>query len=104
MKDLGYKRTPTDAKMRVTMINGSRWDVPVQLIADSRDEYYASDKEDTVGAIRAGELDAYEIKDWAANSMNWDEVQEQAVCVFAAPPVDYQEGWSNGDKEIVGEI
>lgn len=106
MKNLGYKRTPTDAKLRVTMPDASHWDVPVQLIADSRDEHYSSDEEDTIGFIRNGDLDTYEITDWAANNMNWDEVREFAVEVPATvkPPVDFQEGWVNGGKRIVGKI
>ena len=44
MKDLGYPRTPTDAKLRVEMPDNTLWDVPVQLIADSRDEHYADEK------------------------------------------------------------
>ena len=46
-----YPRTPTTAKLRVTMPDGSKWDVPAQLIADSRD---AEKREDTIGLIRAG--------------------------------------------------
>lgn len=105
MKYLGYPRTPTSALFRVEMEDGSKWDVPVQAIADSRDEHYASDKEDTIGSIRDGGLDDSEIHDWAGNNMNWDEVE--AVAVKVALPqakVNFQEGWANGEKEIVGAI
>jgi hypothetical protein len=103
MKDLGYERTPTSAVFRVEMPDGSRWDVPVQVIADSRDEFYAEDKEDTVGGIRRGSLTDYEITDWAASEMNWSDVQAYAVKADTPPrPVDFQEGWVNGEKEIVG--
>lgn len=106
MKDLGYKRTPTEAKLRVEMPNGTLWDVPVQAIADSRDEHYAIDREDTIGGIRDGDLDEYEItRIGPAGNLNWGEVKAFAV---QAPPrdveVDWQEGWTNGDKEIVGEV
>jgi hypothetical protein len=105
MKDLGYKRTPTTAKLRVEMPDGTLWDVPVQVIADSRDEHYADEEEDTIGGIRDGGLTDYEIKDWAAGNMNWDEVKRYAVqAPTRAFSVDFQEGWINGDKEIVGEI
>jgi hypothetical protein len=104
-KKFNYERTPTDAKMRVTMPDGTLYDVPVQAIADNRDDHYRDDKEDTVGFIRAGKLDQYEIEDWAANNMNWSDVAKRAVKVDA--PVcktDLQEGWVNGDKEIIGKI
>lgn len=105
MKDLGYTRTPTDAKLRVEMPDGSLWDVPVQVIADSRDEHYAEEEEDTVGFIRAGELSKDEIADWAANDMNWEDVQDSAVKVpGCVRPVDFEEGWTNGEKEIIGKI
>ena len=104
MKDLGYKRTPTNAMMRVQMTDGSWWAVPVQVIADNRDEYYANEQEDTIGFILDESLDEYEIKDWAANNMNWEDVSTYAAKVLDPPPsfVDFDEGWSNGEKEIVG--
>lgn len=104
-KDLGYARTPTSAQMHITMEDGSVWAVPVQAIVDSRDESYADEKEDTIGFIRAGTLGDYNISDWAANNMNWDDVQEWAVKVENAnKSIDFQEGWVNGEKEIVGDI
>lgn len=105
MKDLGYARTPTKAVYRVEMEDHSLWDVPVQIIADSRDEHYASDKEDTVGYIRKGSLNGGEIQDWAGNNMNWDDVKEFAVLAPAKPQkVDWEEGWCNGEKTIIGKI
>ena len=105
MKDLGYTRTPTSAVFRVEMEDGSKWDVPVQAIVDSRDEYYRDDQEDTVAMVRKS-LETYEIHDWAGNNMNWDEVEAFAVPapvrVFKKP--DYQEGWCNGEKEIIGDV
>jgi len=91
---------------RVQMDDNSLWDVPVQAIADSRDENYAYDKEDTIGSIRDGGLSDAEIHDWAGNNMNWDEVEAYAVLVPASKQkkVDWQEGWCNGEKEIVGKI
>ena len=94
--------------LRVTMPDSSKWDVPVMEIARNRALYYAehdgmsleeSLNEDTLPLFRA---DPYKIKDWAANNMNWEDVQEIAVRVPGAEePDDYQEGWVNGDKEIV---
>lgn len=105
MKDLGYERTPTTAIYRVEMEEGSKWDVPVQVIADSRDEHYQEDDEDTIGAIRDGELPAGEIQDWAGNNMNWSDVEAFAVRAEVTPKkIDWEEGWCNGEKEIVGSI
>lgn len=105
MKDFGYKRTPTEAMYQTTMEDGSVWAVPVQVIVDSRDEHYKEDEEDTIGFIRNGSLDEYEIRDWAGNNMNWSDVKEWAV-KLATPnkKVDFQEGWTNGEHEVVGEV
>ena len=103
MKDLGYPRTPTTAQYRVTMPDGSVWAVPAQIIVDSRDENYAEDEEDTVGAIQSGALNSYEIYDWAANNMNWSDVEDYAVKVSDRPELtgeDFQEAWMNGEKEL----
>ena len=39
-KDLGYPRSTTTAMFRVQMEDMTKWDVPVQIIADSRDDHY----------------------------------------------------------------
>lgn len=106
MKDLGYTRTPTTAILRIEMPDGSKWDVPIQAIVDSRDAFYADDHEDTIGGIRANTLDASEIHDWAANEMNWSDVKEWAVRAPDAKPkpVNWEEGWANGEKEVIGAL
>lgn len=105
MKDLGYKRVPTPAAFRVQMPDSSYWRVPVQCIVDSRDEHYKEDQEDTVKSIRDGSLSDYEIYDWAGNNMNWSDVADYAEKVDApVKKIDWEEGWSNGDKEIVGKV
>jgi hypothetical protein len=97
-----------NASLRVTMPNGSRWDVPVMAIARNRATNYASEydgdaerslHEDTLPLFDAAPS---EISDWAANNMDWSDVASVAVRVpDEARPVDYQEGWVNGAKELV---
>lgn len=104
-KDLGYERATTSAAYEIEMPDGSRWHVPVQLIADSRDEHYADEYEDTVLFIREKRLDRGGISDWAANNMNWDDVKDHAIQLpNRKVDVDYQDCWANGRKKIVGEI
>ncbi len=96
-----------DEKLRVTMPDGSKWEVPVLVIAMDRAKYYAgkdfdgdidqSLKEDTIPLF---ESDSYQVEDWASNNMNWSEVEKDAVKVVISD-VDYQKGWVNGDTEIV---
>lgn len=90
--------------LRVTMPDGSRWDVPAEFIAKHRARYYVDkdpkysyfDKE-----VKYALEDDYELMDWAANNMNWKDVKEQARIVEEAREVDYQEGWINGACEVI---
>ena len=105
MKDLGYPRTPTTAVLRVEMGDGSRWDVPAQVIVDDRDAHYSDEREDTVLYIREGSMPAVEIREWGTSNMNWSDV---VAFTRPAPPrvvkIDWEDGWVNGEKEIVGKV
>src|SRR5687767_5542107 len=91
--------------LRVTMPDGSKWDVPADLIARSRALHYAGGDEKSVEFQREFDYtmgDNGELKDWAANNMNWIDIcahAKRAVQPLAQP--DFQEGWVNGEKEIV---
>lgn len=97
--------------LRVTMPNGSKYDVPALFIAKDRAQYYA---EHDTGKIEGKEYnevyneeidialeDDYEIIDWACNNMNWSDVKGIAIRVEEEEKVDFQEGWCNGEKEVV---
>ena len=86
----------------IEMPDFSVWRVPVQVIAGARTDYYAERWGEDREKVKAEtELlfteNEFEIEDWAANSMDWDEVKAHAVQVKAGE-VDYQEGWINGNK------
>lgn len=98
------------AQYEVEMPDGSRWRIPVEVIARNRATHYAHEfdgdverslNEDTGPLF---ESDDYEIEDWAANNMNWADVQAAAVRV-ADPRTqeNYQEGWVNGEKRVIWE-
>ena len=44
--------------------------------------------------------DDYEVIDWAVNNMDWSDVADEAVLAKRAK-TDYQEGWLEGDKELI---
>jgi hypothetical protein len=99
-------RAAMKKRLIVTMSDGSRWGVPVEIIARDRAKNYASEfgddidrslAEDTVPLFTEHE---FEIIDWAQNNMNWDDVKQHAGRMAHSEP-DYQEGWVNGDKELV---
>ena len=95
------------------MPDGSRWDVPAELVAHKRAVYYAEPKlsqEHGNGEYKkvfkrefdyAYNKDTSELLDWAENNLNWEDVAQFAKRADQPPPVDYQDGWVNGDKEII---
>ncbi len=89
--------------LRVTMPDGSKWDVPAEFIAEDR---AASLSGDRVSPLFFEEkqvaLDHPDVLiDWAENNMNWRLVVGRAVRVESATDADYQDGWVNGEKEVV---
>lgn len=91
----------------VQMPDGSRWAVPLMVIAHHRATHYANEfgddlerslTEDTLPLFAA---DSYEVKDWAANNMNWSDVVSVATQIEAPGETDYQEGWMNGESYVV---
>lgn len=90
----------------IDMPDGSKWAVPVSIIARNRAAHYAHEfdgdierslTEDTLPLFQS---DNYEVHDWAANNMNWSEVSEQAIEIWDGSATDYQEGWMNGEYEV----
>lgn len=101
--------------LRVTMPDGSQYDVPCHLIAMDRAKYYAEKEAEKEGEKTDKEtyneklIEEYnfaiknkdEIQDWASNNMDWDDVKAHAKKVTDNKDVDFQEGWVNGEKEVV---
>lgn len=89
--------------LRITMTDGSKWDVPALLIAEDRAKYYAKVDPDTTykEEFEFTMSDDFQLIDWAANNMDWDDVEKFAVKVADPPKPDFQESWINGEKEIV---
>ncbi len=84
------------------MPDGSKWDVPASVIAANRANYYERDEP----GIFQEEYDITmrdngELAEWSANDMDWDDVKEHAVRVIDTLPPDYQDGWVNGEKEVI---
>ena len=91
---------------RVHMEDGSKYDVPLLIIALNRAQYYA--KQDNITLQESLDNDTLpmfendeEIEDWARNNMDWDDVSSLAKCVKTPDDVDFQESWMNGEFEIV---
>lgn len=90
----------------IEMPDGSKWTVPVSLIAMNRATYYAGNDGVSIetslnnDTLPLFEADESEIKGWAVNNMNWEDVEHMAVCIGKGD-VDYQDGWLNGEKKII---
>lgn len=93
--------------MTIEMPDGSKWGVPVALIARNRATHYASEfggdverslVEDTLPLFEESD---YEISDWAKNQMNWSDFDGYQVKVSDSPPPDFQEAWINGATDFV---
>lgn len=94
-------------ELRVTMPDGSVWAVPAQVVAENRARFYADEQPTSAPDHGYAEELAYtlsdnvELIDWAETNMNWDDVKDHARQAEEPDPVDYQEGWVNGEKEVV---
>jgi hypothetical protein len=94
--------------LQVTMPDGTKWNVPVDIIARNRAAYYADEfggdverslRDDTLPLF---ESSPQEIHDWASSNMDWRDVSGVARKVHE-PFVDYQEGWINGRWKVLRE-
>lgn len=90
--------------LRITMPDGSEWEVPASLIAKHRAGYYEKDEDSKAYKNEfkhTMECD-HELLDWAPNNMDWSDVAAHAKQVLPPnpPEVDFQEAWLNGPKEI----
>lgn len=97
-----------DKKYVVTMPDGSRWAVPVRDIALDCAGYWAKHHGgDTEKALREEVIPLFEnnhdeIANWARNDMDWTDVEHLAVRIDDPDITEtYQEGWVNGEWEIV---
>jgi hypothetical protein len=88
------------------MTNGDRWAVSVRVIAENRARVYIEEHDGDLPRALDNTVEffesEYEIEDWAANNMNWDDVKEHAFLYEKnSEPIDWQESWVNGEHEIL---
>lgn len=89
-------------EIHITMGDGTVWAVPAHLVAHNRASYYADDPDSSYEAEYAFTMgDDYELTDWAAGNMNWEDVAASARKVSDPPPPNFQQGWVNGEKRVV---
>lgn len=93
--------------MLIDMPDGLTYGIPIEVIARNRAEQYKDEFNDDIAAslredtLPLFESDNSEIRDWASNNMNWDDVKAKAVVLHKKKPeYDYQEAWVNGEWRI----
>lgn len=92
----------TEYYYRVTMEDGSQYDVPYSIILESHDGYYKNKRPDDFEPQDINDPECRDnLTDWACNNMNWSEVEHVAVKVKDAEISNLQEGWCNGEHEWV---
>jgi hypothetical protein len=93
--------------LTVQQSDGSLWAVPVEVIARDRAKHYAKEFDGDVERSLAEDTlplfaeDAYEVEDWAANNMNWQDVAHAALKLRDPRPPNFVIGWINGKKDVV---
>ena len=93
----------------VEMSDKTQWAIPAMIIAEDKAKYYANHdaeagygeyddiyKEEIIEAMS----DEYEITDWAANNMDWEDVCSHAIQLKVIPPKDYHRDWINAPKSV----
>lgn len=93
--------------MTLEMPDGSKWAIPLLVIAKNRALHYAHEFdgdldrsliEDTLPLFN---LDPYEAVDWASGNMDWDDVKDFSYLLSPASEHDFNEAWASGTKEVI---
>lgn len=92
--------------LRVEMLDGSQYKVPLELIAMHRALYYAEKKNILIEeALNKETLPLFkkspkEIIKWAKEHMEWEDVAESAFkCKESI--CNFEDGWLTGNMEII---
>lgn len=86
-------------KIRVTMQDGSMWDVPCDYVLQ---RYVQSNTEESLEeATQFFEEYPHELILWAEENLVWSEVSVVAKQVRSPVRGDYVLGWECGDKSLV---
>jgi len=97
-----------DKSYRMTMSDGSIWDIPVKIIANNRADSLAHRFRNEsrylalVDTISVFEADYSEIRDWARTHMKWSLVKPWVKYVGnAGEQIDMDSEWATCDIKIV---
>ena len=89
----------------IKLSDGSKWAVPVSVIAQNRAEFFSDNFngdveksliEDTVPLFKSDFSNIYK---WAVEKMKWEQVRGYARCV-SYPNLNWDKEWINAEYEI----
>jgi hypothetical protein len=92
--------------LRVKFSNGDEFGIPVRVIAEHRANDYAEtdgyekESNEWEQEVQYAMNDEYEIEDWAANNMNWSELEPFATLLDKSD-FDYEDQWGDADKKVI---
>jgi hypothetical protein len=92
--------------LKVRFSNGDMFEIPARVIAENRANYYADldgyeiNSNEWEAEIISALNDEFEIEDWAANNMNWNELAPYARRIDSDKEFDYDDGWTDADIEL----
>lgn len=92
--------------LKVRFANGDLFEVPARVIAENRANYYADldgydlNSNEWEAEIISALNDDFEIEDWAANNMEWRELEPYAKRIDSDEEFDYEDGWTDADVEL----
>lgn len=93
--------------LSVEMPDGSKWGVPIEMIARHRAMHYAHEFGGDVelslvfDTLPLFESDDYPIKDWVENNMDWSDFTGHQLKLSEAPQPDFQKALMSGAKDVV---
>ncbi|HQS59997.1 MAG TPA: KTSC domain-containing protein [Gallionellaceae bacterium] len=96
--------------LQITLSNGQKWGVPVEMIAWNRAKHYAGEfdgdikrslEEDTLPLF---ENSPYDVQDWAVGNMNWSDFDGHQIKIADAPAPNFQAEWMSGQFEVIERV
>lgn len=90
-------------KIRITFPNGDIFEIPAELIATARTEYYAGVdgfKKDSPEWKEEFEhsMTPYELEDWLEGNMDWVDIKDHAIKIEITEKPNYDKLWFEGIK------
>lgn len=91
----------------IDMPDGLTYGIPIEIIARNRAENYKDEfNNDVTESLLQDTLplfdDYSEIRDWAANNMNWKDVKIHAITLKKKTLDDeFEDAWCNGEWKVV---